>query len=371
MGTCESENKQIEENIEIIQKQNELQSLCLQLKLEPSKIYEHEFLEMIIKNSETKEGFINNEIRKILYKYLFNIKIINKTSKFEYCTLKIDEKNNKLKYFHNFINWKFSNLETIISEQKMIKDKEIIEKDIPRWIINNDSIKKNFFYKNNLEKSTFSKYTFFSSKTFDYNYYQGCLLIYFYFLILYKEEPLIGISCLQKYFEIFLKDFLLKTSDQQIALIIPIINDLIKIINPQISNILEENDIIPNRSIKLILTSFIEEDSNPYYQENKFRILDFLICHKPYFSFLLCAFYFVFIVENLLSTESSLNSDILSEGLQNYNFNKDDYDNIILRIVNFDKSNFSEINNVLKKYYDNFKYIFHTDNNGLISYLKN
>ena len=62
-------------------------------------------------------------------------------------------------------------------------------------------------------------------------------------------------------------------------------------------------------------------------------------------------------------------SDLLIEGLQNYSFNKDDYDNIIMRTVNFDKNNFNEVKNVLNKYQDIFKYMFHNDNNGLISYL--
>ena len=372
MGMCESENKQSEiTNEEMIQKQNELKTICLQLKLNPSQIFNSEFLEIIINHSETKDGFISNEIREILYQYLFNVKIINKTTKFEYCTLIIDDEK-KLKYYHNFINWKISNLDTINSNNlSIINDPDTIKKDIPRGIIDINSIQSNFSYKNNLEKSTFSKFTFFSTKTFNYNYYQGCLFIYFYFLHLYKDNTLIGISCLQKYFELFLKDFLLDNTNEQINSIIQIINDLIKIISPKISNIFEKYNIFPNRSIELILTSFIKEDSFANYQENKFRILDFLICHKPYYSFLLCAFYFILITENIISNESSDDdmSDLLIEGLQNYSFNKDDYDNIIMRTVNFDKNNFNEVKNVLNKYQDIFKYMFHNDNNGLISYL--
>ena len=374
MGMCESENKQSDiTNEKIIQKQNELKTICLQLKLNPSQIFSCKFLEIIIKHSETQDGFISNEIREILYQYLFNVKIINKTTKFEYCTLVIDEEK-KLKYFHNFINWKISNLDTLNSNNlSIINDPDTIKKDIPRGIIDINSIQNNFSYKNNLEKSTFSKFTFFSTKTFNYNYYQGCLFIYFYFLHLYKDNTLIGISCLQKYFELFLKDFLLNNTDEQIGSIIPIINDLIKIISPKVSNTFEKYNIFPNRSIELILTSFIKEDSFANYQENKFRVLDFLICHKPYYSFLLSAFYFVLITENITIDESSDDdmSDLLIEGLQNYSMNKDDYETIILRTVDFDKNNFNEIKNVLNKYQDVFKYMFHKDNNGLISYLNN
>ena len=64
-------------------------------------------------------------------------------------------------------------------------------------------------------------------------------------------------------------------------------------------------------------------------------------------------------------------SDLLIEGLQNYSMTKDDYENIILRTVDFEKNNFNEIKNVLNKYQYVFKYILHKDNNGLISYLNN
>jgi hypothetical protein len=373
MGMCESENKQSEiTNEEMIQKQNELKTICLQLKLNPSQIFNSEFLEIIINHSETKDGFISNEIREILYQYLFNVKIINKTTKFEYCTLIIDDEK-KLKYYHNFINWKISNLDTLNSNNlSIINDPDTIKKDIPRGIIDINSIQSNFSYKNNLEKSTFSKYTFFSSKTFNYNYYQGCLFIYFYFIYLFKDvNYLIGISCLQKYFEFFLKDFLLNDSEEKIGNLMLVTMDFIKIINPEIHKILEENSIFPHRCIELILTSFIKEDFFENYQEYKFRFLDFLICHKPYFSFLLSAFYIIYIIENLNCSEIELNSDLILEGLQNYKFNSNDYENIIVKCSNFDEENFSEIENILNKYKDIYKFIFHKDNLGLISYLIN
>ena len=374
MGNCESETIKSKEDVpeELYLKKDELKALCFQLKINPNKIYEKNFLYTIIKHSETKEGFISNEIREILYKYLFNFKIIKKTKKFEYCILSINEKN-KLIYTKNYINWDFSNYETLNSKNlEIINDIETIIKDIPRGIIDINSIQRNFSYKNNLEKSTFSKYTFFSSKTFNYNYYQGCLFIYFYFIYLFKDvNYLIGISCLQKYFEFFLKDFLLNDSEEKIGNLMLVTMDFIKIINPEIHKILEENSIFPHRCIELILTSFIKEDFFENYQEYKFRLLDFLICHKPYFSFLLSAFYIIYIIENLNCSEIELNSDLILEGLQNYKFNSNDYENIIVKCSNFDEENFSEIENILNKYKDIYKFIFHKDNLGLISYLIN
>ena len=73
MGICESETIKSKEDLteELYLKKDELKALCFQLKINPNKIYEKNFLYTIIKHSETKEGFISNEIREILYKSLF------------------------------------------------------------------------------------------------------------------------------------------------------------------------------------------------------------------------------------------------------------------------------------------------------------
>ena len=335
------------------------------------KYNNNEIFNKIKELAVSKGGFLNNNIRKKLWNYLF-YKKQNKKNIID--LIKINE---DIKVFLSKLNLSSQKKDLTDSKVQKIKEYQIILKDLPRtyqyMTAKNENNKENKI--TNISQEIF----IFTSEKFGYQYLQGLLNIIFYFKQIFNYED--SINAINIYFEFFYKDLIdiklcRENKDENIALIAPIITDLYRYLFPQ----KEESQIInyiPILSSKWIISSFLSEIKDI----NKgFRILDYLIVSEPYVKYVLAAL-LVNKFHDIISTKHLLNEKLdsfeasyenLFDELKMEDLNSIDIDEIINDVQDLINKKGKEIKNFLiEKYGKNFKYSFNLKNQGLISYYNN
>ena len=335
------------------------------------KYNDNEIFNKIKELAVSKGGFLNNNIRKKLWNYLF-YKKQNKKNIID--LIKINE---DIKVFLSKLNLSSQKKDLTDSKVQKIKEYQIILKDLPRtyqyMTAKNENNKENKI--TNISQEIF----IFTSEKFGYQYLQGLLNIIFYFKQIFNYED--SINAINIYFEFFYKDLIdiklcRENKDENIALIAPVITDLYRYLFPQ----KEESQIInyiPILSSKWIISSFLSDIKDI----NKgFRILDYLIVSEPYVKYLLAAL-LVNKFHDIISTKHLLNEKLdsfeasyenLFDELKMEDLNSIDIDEIINDVQDLINKNGKEIKNFLiEKYGKNFKYSFNLKNQGLISYYNN
>ena len=335
------------------------------------KYNNNEIFNKIKELAVSKGGFLNNNIRKKLWNYLF-YKKQNKKNIID--LIKINE---DIKVFLSKLNLSSQKKDLTDSKVQKIKEYQIILKDLPRtyqyMTAKNENNKENKI--TNISQEIF----IFTSEKFGYQYLQGLLNIIFYFKQIFNYED--SINAINIYFEFFYKDLIdiklcRENKDENIALIAPIITDLYRYLFPQ----KEESQIInyiPILSSKWIISSFLSDirDIN-----KGFRILDYLIVSEPYVKYVLVAL-LVNKFHDIISTKHLLNEKLdsfeasyenLFDELKMEDLNSIDTDEIINDVQDLINKKGKEIKNFLiEKYGKNFKYSFNLKNQGLISYYNN
>jgi len=335
------------------------------------KYNNNEIFNKIKELAVSKGGFLNNNIRKKLWNYLF-YKKQNKKNIID--LIKINE---DIKVFLSKLNLSSQKKDLTDSKVQKIKEYQIILKDLPRtyqyMTAKNENNKENKI--TNISQEIF----IFTSEKFGYQYLQGLLNIIFYFKQIFNYED--SINAINIYFEFFYKDLIdiklcRENKDENIALIAPIITDLYRYLFPQ----KEESQIInyiPILSSKWIISSFLSDirDIN-----KGFRILDYLIVSEPYVKYVLAAL-LVNKFHDIISTKHLLNEKLdsfeasyenLFDELKMEDLNSIDIDEIINDVQDLINKKGKEIKNFLiEKYGKNFKYSFNLKNQGLISYYNN
>ena len=335
------------------------------------KYNNNEIFNKIKELAVSKGGFLNNNIRKKLWNYLF-YKKQNKKNIID--LIKINE---DIKVFLSKLNLSSQKKDLTDSKVQKIKEYQIILKDLPRtyqyMTAKNENNKENKI--TNISQEIFM----FASEKFGYQYLQGLLNIIFYFKQIFNYED--SINAINIYFEFFYKDLIdiklcRENKDENIALIAPIITDLYRYLFPQ----KEESQIInyiPILSSKWIISSFLSDirDIN-----KGFRILDYLIVSEPYVKYVLAAL-LVNKFHDIISTKHLLNEKLdsfeasyenLFDELKMEDLNSIDIDEIINDVQDLINKKGKEIKNFLiEKYGKNFKYSFNLKNQGLISYYNN
>ena len=335
------------------------------------KYNNNEIFNKIKELAVSKGGFLNNNIRKKLWNYLF-YKKQNKKNIID--LIKINE---DIKVFLSKLNLSSQKKDLTDSKVQKIKEYQIILKDLPRtyqyMTAKNENNKENKI--TNISQEIF----IFTSEKFGYQYLQGLLNIIFYFKQIFNYED--SINAINIYFEFFYKDLIdiklcRENKDENIALIAPIITDLYRYLFPQ----KEESQIInyiPILSSKWIISSFLSDirDIN-----KGFRILDYLIVSEPYVKYVLAAL-LVNKFHDIISTKHLLNEKLdsfeasyenLFDELKMEDLNSIDIDEIINDVQDLINKQGKEIKNFLiEKYGKNFKYSFNLKNQGLISYYNN
>ena len=335
------------------------------------KYNNNEIFNKIKELAVSKGGFLNNNIRKKLWNYLF-YKKQNKKNIID--LIKINE---DIKVFLSKLNLSSQKKDLTDSKVQKIKEYQIILKDLPRtyqyMTAKNENNKENKI--TNISQEIF----IFTSEKFGYQYLQGLLNIIFYFKQIFNYED--SINAINIYFEFFYKDLIdiklcRENKDENIALIAPIITDLYRYLFPQ----KEESQIInyiPILSSKWIISSFLSDirDIN-----KGFRILDYLIVSEPYVKYVLASL-LVNKFHDIISTKHLLNEKLdsfeasyenLFDELKMEDLNSIDIDEIINDVQDLINKKGKEIKNFLiEKYGKNFKYSFNLKNQGLISYYNN
>lgn len=335
------------------------------------KYNNNEIFNKIKELAVSKGGFLNNNIRKKLWNYLF-YKKQNKKNIID--LIKINE---DIKVFLSKLNLSSQKKDLTDSKVQKIKEYQIILKDLPRtyqyMTAKNENNKENKI--TNISQEIF----IFTSEKFGYQYLQGLLNIIFYFKQIFNYED--SINAINIYFEFFYKDLIdiklcRENKDENIALIAPIITDLYRYLFPQ----KEESQIInyiPILSSKWIISSFLSDirDIN-----KGFRILDYLIVSEPYVKYVLAAL-LVNKFHDIISTKHLLNEKLdsfeasyenLFDELKMKDLNSIDIDENINDVQDLINKKGKEIKNFLiEKYGKNFKYSFNLKNQGLISYYNN
>ena len=357
-------------------KKEELNKIITLFKLNKESLIvdqynEYELFKKIRDLSITKGGFVDNNIRRKLWNYLF-YKRQNKKN-----IIDIIKINNEIKVSFCKLNVLAQKKELTDSKLQNIKEYQVIINDLPRTcqniIINNINKMDNKL--TNISPEIFM----FASDKFEYQYLQGLLNIIFYFKQIFNYED--SINALNIYFEFFYKDLIdikisKETNDENIALISSIITELYNYLYQQ----KEERRIInyiETLSSKWIISSFLSElkDINKGY-----RILDYLIVSEPYIKYVL-ATVLLHKFNDIIITKEILNSklDDLESSYENffYELKKDDLNNIdineiINEVENLIKKQGKDIKNLLiEKYGKKFIYSFNLNNHGLLSYYKN
>ena len=335
------------------------------------KYNNNEIFNKIKELAVSKGGFLNNNIRKKLWNYLF-YKKQNKKNIID--LIKINE---DIKVFLSKLNLSSQKKDLTDSKVQKIKEYQIILKDLPRtyqyMTAKNENNKENKI--TNISQEIF----IFTSEKFGYQYLQGLLNIIFYFKQIFNYED--SINAINIYFEFFYKDLIdiklcRENKDENIALIAPIITDLYRYLFPQ----KEESQIInyiPILSSKWIISSFLSDirDIN-----KGFRILDYLIVSEPYVKYVLAAL-LVNKFHDIISTKHLLNEKLdsfeasyenLFDELKMKDLNSIDIDENMNDVQDLINKKGKEIKNFLiEKYGKNFKYSFNLKNQGLISYYNN
>lgn len=335
------------------------------------KYNDYEIFNKIKELAVSKGGFLNNNIRKKLWNYLF-YKKQNKKNIID--LIKINE---DIKVFLSKFNLSSQKKDLTDSKVQKIKEYQIILKDLPRtyqyMTAKNENNQENKI--TNISQEIF----IFTSEKFGYQYLQGLLNIIFYFKQIFNYED--SINAINIYFEFFYKDLIdiklcRENKDENIALIAPIITDLYRYLFPQ----KEESQIInyiPILSSKWIISSFLSDIKDI----NKgFRILDYLIVSEPYVKYVLAAL-LINKFHDIISTKHLLNEKLdsfeasyenLFDELKMEDLNSIDIDEIINDVQDLINKKGKEIKNFLiEKYGKNFKYSFNLKNQGLISYYNN
>ena len=357
-------------------KKEELNKIITLFKLNKESLIvdqynEYELFKKIRDLSITKGGFVDNNIRRKLWNYLF-YKRQNKKN-----IIDIIKINNEIKVSFCKLNVLAQKKELTDSKLQNIKEYQVIINDLPRTcqniIINN--INKTDNKLTNISPEIFM----FASDKFEYQYLQGLLNIIFYFKQIFNYED--SINALNIYFEFFYKDLIdikisKETNDENIALISSIITELYNYLYQQ----KEERRIInyiETLSSKWIISSFLSElkDINKGY-----RLLDYIIVSEPYIKYVL-ATVLLHKFNDIIITKEILNSklDDLESSYENffYELKKDDLNNIdineiINEVENLIKKQGKDIKNLLiEKYGKKFIYSFNLNNHGLLSYYKN
>ena len=308
-------------------KKEELNEIITLFKLNKESLIvdqynEYELFKKIRDLSITKGGFVDNNIRRKLWNYLF-YKRQNKKN-----IIDIIKINNEIKVSFCKLNILAQKKELTGSKLQNIKEYQVIINDLPRTcqniIINNINKMDNKL--TNISPEIFM----FASDKFEYQYLQGLLNIIFYFKQIFNYED--SINALNIYFEFFYKDLIdikisKETNDENIALISSIITELYNYLYQQ----KEERRIInyiETLSSKWIISSFLSElkDINKGY-----RILDYLIVSEPYIKYVL-ATVLLHKFNDIIITKEILNSklDDLESSYENffYELKKDDLNNI-------------------------------------------
>lgn len=354
-------------------KKEELNRISLLLKLNKETLLEDQYnnSELFNKIKElavSKGGFLDNNIRKRLWNYLF-YKNRNKKN-----TIDIIKINEQIKVFISKINLSVQKKELTDSKNKEIKYYNIILQDLPRTC---ENIITNYSNKKDIKITYTSPEIFlFACDKYKYQYLQGFLNIIFYFKQIFKYEDCI--NALNIFFEFFYKDLIdtkLNKDDENIGLIWVIVKDLYQYLyNPN-----EEKEIIKYigaLSNKWIIASFISEikDINKGY-----RILDYLIVSEPYVKYLFAAALINKFDDNVMikcklneKLDLNLSYDEIFTELKNDDLNSIDFDEIINDVQNLIEKNGNKIKAFLiEKYGNKFKYTFNENNEGLITYYRN
>ena len=269
---------------EIIEaKKEELNKLILLFKLNKESLLIDQFNDYQLFNkirelAISQGGFLDNNIRRKLWNYLF-FKRQNKKNVID--IIKINE---EIKVFFGKLNLSSQKKELTDSKVQNNKEYQVIMKDLSRTcrniIINNKTKIEDKI--TNISQEIFM----FTCDKFKYQYLQGLLNVIFYFKQIFNYDD--SINALNIYFEFFYKDLIdiklsKENNDENISLIPAIITDLYKLIYP----LNEESQIInyiPVLSSKWLISSFLSElkDIN-----KGFRILDYLIVNEPYVKYVL------------------------------------------------------------------------------------
>lgn len=357
-------------------KKEEINNIIAQFELKKEELLQDQYnngelFNKIKKLAVSKGGFLENNSRRKLWKFLF---YKDKNKKEVIDVIKINE---DIKVNISKLNLLSQKKELTDSKIKEIKDFNVITNDLPRTCENiiTNKIKKT----ENTITNTSPKILMFSCKKFQYQYLQGLLNIIFYFhQILNYEECIIALNI---FFEFFYKDLIdqklcKEKKDENIGLISEVVTDLYNYLYSKS----EESEIItyiPILCNKWIISSFVSDITDI----NKgFRIFDYLIVSEPYVRFVLAAILINKFNDNI-NTKRELNEKLDSLGssfenifdeLKTDDINSFDLDEIINEAQNLIDKKGDEIKNYLiEKYGKNFIFSFNKKNQGLITLYKN
>ena len=327
-------------------KQNELFQLILQLKINSKENLSKEIFKDIKRLARTKGGFLTNENRRILWEVILNIE--SRRTKFKRLIL-----NNDNEPMFDYTDWnQFRNCDVYNTRQIDVSEANTIRKDIPRT--NNLPKIKNAFRNINYA----SLYYFYSMKSFGYEYYQGCLDVFYYFINLYPENDCIqGINAFQIYSELFLKDFLInveskgKQNMNALSTVGTIIENFLYDISKESYNFLNELDLLCSTAAVLawVICSFAHSIDNEFVE---YRVLDFLLCHNKIFPYLIAAYILHERIEKYkegLMPDEDIDAGMANEVIFKQVIINDDIEGIINKTYRYYKNNKNRLMFILNK----------------------
>lgn len=302
--------------------------------LENSKITNfHE----IQKLSVSEGGFMENKYRKLFYQKLFNLLP------------------NDCEYFLKFIEGNF--LQKRVSMDKLKREVfEIAEKEEKEASLdeNIEQIKKDL-PRTLTPFDVKDKYSYFlfvntSKKELDYKYYQGCLYALMYFQNLYKEDSSFFLYFNQRFSELYLKDNFTISKQVGLGFVQDIFFDFLGLIlennvpNPEAIMILNPIDWI----LSLFLRCF------PGCPEKSYRILDFLVCNRPYTVYILSCFVIKSIIKDIKAEGGEIDDEVF---IKYKDLSKRDFEPIIKETYEFMNKNEKKIWSILEKQHDKVMYL--------------
>lgn len=327
-------------------KQNELFQLILQLKINSKENLSKEIFKDIKRLARTKGGFLTNENRRILWEVILNIE--SRRTRFKRLIL-----NNDNEPMFDYTDWnQFRNCDVYNTRQIDVSEANTIRKDIPRT--NNLPKIKNAFRNINYA----SLYYFYSMKSFGYEYYQGCLDVFYYFINLYPENDCIqGINAFQIYSELFLKDFLInveskgKQNMNALSTVGTIIENFLYDISKESYNFLNELDLLCSTAAVLawVICSFAHSIDNECVE---YRVLDFLLCHNKIFPYLISAYILHERIEKYkegLMPDEDIDAGMANEVIFKQVIINDDIEGIINKTYRYYKKNKNRLMFILNK----------------------
>lgn len=327
-------------------KQNELFQLILQLKINSKENLSKEIFKDIKRLARTKGGFLTNENRRILWEVILNIE--SRRTRFKRLIL-----NNDNEPMFDYTDWnQFRNCDVYNTRQIDVSEANTIRKDIPRT--NNLPKIKNAFRNINYA----SLYYFYSMKSFGYEYYQGCLDVFYYFINLYPENDCIqGINAFQIYSELFLKDFLInveskgKQNMNALSTVGTIIGNFLYDISKESYNFLNEQDLLCSTAAVLawVICSFAHSIDNECVE---YRVLDFLLCHNKIFPYLISAYILHERIEKYkegLMPNEDIDAGMANEVIFKQVIINDDIEDIINKTYSYYKNNKNRLMFILNK----------------------